>query len=183
MTPLLKSVFLVVLLSLLLGEHDAMRNGYLSYSISINLTTVHCLVDEDFLSVTIDTGSIKSNWSDINFTSTKIINMAKALNPIMLRVGGSSEDFLTFDLNGSDKRDIDDTVEDSNFKMSPSQWDAVNMFVQNVSWKLIFGLNQLLRNTDGSWDSSNAEKLIDYTMKKGYRVAWELGNGITRNVL
>ena len=107
--------------------------------------------------------------------------MAKVLNPAMLRVGGRREDTLIFDPNEGDnriyKRDIDDNVGDSNFKMSPSQWDAVNTFVQNVGWKLIFGLNQLLRNTDGSWDSSNAEQLIDYTMKKGYQVAWELGNG------
>ena len=184
MTPWQISVFCLVLLPLLSwAGHDHKRNGLSSGSISVNLDTVHFLVDKDFLSVTIDAGSINRNWSDINFTSTKVINMAKALNPAMLRVGGTSEDFLIFDPNEIEnriyERDIDDNVEDSNFKMSPSQWDAVNTFVQNVGWKLIFGLNQLLRNTDGSWDSSNAEQLIDYTMKKGYQVAWELGNGTT----
>ena len=184
MTPLQMSVFCLVLLPLLSwAGHGHKRNGLFSSPISVNLDSVHFIVNEDFLSVTIDAGSINRNWSDINFTSTKVINMAKALNPAMLRVGGTSEDFLIFDPNEGDnriyKRDIDDNGGDSNFKMSPSQWDAVNTFVQNVGWKLIFGLNQLLRNTDGSWDSSNAEQLIDYTMKKGYQVAWELGNGKT----
>ena len=53
-------------------------------------------VDPEFLSVTIDAGQIHDNWSDINFTAPRIINMAKGLNPAMLRVGGTSADFLLF---------------------------------------------------------------------------------------
>ena len=66
----------------------------------------------------------------------------------------------------------------SKFTMTKKELDAINDFVNEVGWRLIFGFNQLLRQSDGHWDSSNAEHLIDYTMKKGYEVAWELGNGI-----
>ena len=53
-------------------------------------------VDPQFLSVTIDAGDISSNWSGINFTAPRIVNMAKALNPAVLRVGGTSGDYLLF---------------------------------------------------------------------------------------
>ena len=54
-------------------------------------------VDPEFLSVTIDAGDMRSSWSvAINFTAPRIINMAKGLNPAMLRVGGTSADFLLF---------------------------------------------------------------------------------------
>ena len=53
-------------------------------------------VDRQFLSVTIDAGDISSNWSGINFTAPRIVNMAKALNPAVLRVGGTSGDYLLF---------------------------------------------------------------------------------------
>ncbi len=63
--------------------------------------------------------------------------------------------------------------------MNTSQWDAVNLFAEAVGWDFVFGLNLLLGYLvhNGAWDSSNAEELMDYTLSKGYRVNWELGNG------
>ena len=48
----------------------------------------------------------------------------------------------------------------------------------------MFGLNILVRkgvtnSSVGTWDPSNAQQLIEYTESKGYKVNWELGNGIT----
>ena len=54
-------------------------------------------VDPEFLSVTIGASQMRSNWSAaINFTAPRVINMAKGLNPAMLRVGGTSADLLLF---------------------------------------------------------------------------------------
>ena len=65
-------------------------------SIRLDMEGVVYEVDPGFLSVTIDAGQIHQNWQSINFTSPRVINMAKALNPAMLRVGGTSADFLLF---------------------------------------------------------------------------------------
>ena len=139
-------------------------------TIMVNLTGYVYEVSDQFLSVTIDAGNIHDNWEVINFTAPRIINMAKALAPAMLRVGGTSGDFIIFEettkLNGKE----------SNFTMNTTQWDAVNTFVEAVGWDFIFGLNVLLRK-NGSWDSANAEELLTYTTSKGYKVNWELGNG------
>ena len=54
------------------------------------------MVDPQFLSVAISVGNIRYNWTTINFTAPRILNMARALNPAMLRVGGTSGDYLSF---------------------------------------------------------------------------------------
>ena len=141
--------------------------------IMVNLTDHVYEVSDQFLSVTIDAGSIRHNWNTIDFTATRIINMAKVLAPAMLRVGGTSQDFLLFE--ETTKEQIINL--DSNFIMNASQWDAVNVFVEAVGWDFIFGLNVLLR-VNGSWNSTNAEELLTYTTSKGYKVNWELGNGM-----
>ena len=139
-------------------------------AIMVNLTGHVYEVSDQFLSVTIDAGFVNYNWDIINFTAPRVINMAKALVPAMLRVGGTSQDSIIFEESA-------ELVQGSNITMSTAQWDAVNMFVETVGWDFIFGLNALLRTSNGSWDSANAEELMTYTTSKGYKANWELGNG------
>ena len=139
-------------------------------AIMVNLTGYVYEVSDQFLSVTIDAGYINYNWEIINFTAPRVINMAKALVPAMLRVGGTAQDSIIFE-------ESTELVQRSNITMNTAQWDEVNIFVETVGWDIIFGLNALLRESDGSWDSANAEELLTYTTSKGYKVNWELGNG------
>lgn len=62
----------------------------------IDTTNFVAKTDPEFLSVTIDAGDIRSNWSGINFTAPRIQNMAAGLVPAMLRVGGTSGDYILF---------------------------------------------------------------------------------------
>ncbi|CAI8023721.1 Heparanase [Geodia barretti] len=140
--------------------------------IVLNVSAPISEVDPQFLSVTIDAGDISRNWSGITFTAQRIINMARGLTPAMLRVGGTSGDFLIF--NSS----TEETVQRTNFTMTPQQWDEVNKFVETVGWDFVFGLNALLRTPypNGSWDSDNARMLLSYSTSRNYTVQWELGN-------
>ena len=134
-------------------------------------------VDIDFLSVTIDISAIETNFRGVNLQSKGLINLAKALEPVTVRVGGTSGDFLLFsDTQGKPWYNVSSH---SAYTMTTEQFDILNTFVTEAGWKLVFGLNQLLRLSDGQWNSSNAELLIDYCMTKGYKVAWELGNGMS----
>ncbi|XP_029484200.1 heparanase-like isoform X2 [Oncorhynchus nerka] len=54
--------------------------------------------------------------------------------------------------------------------------DLLYSFTNCSGLDLIFGLNELLRTTGNSWDSSNARTLIQYCESKQYSMAWELGN-------
>ena len=61
--------------------------------------------------------------------------------------------------------------------VAAEMYDQLHQFVSKVGWMLIFDLNVLVRS-NGSWDPTNAIQLMDYTVKKGYKMAgWELGNG------
>ena len=148
-------------------ESKANRDSY----VELETTAPFSLVDPQFLSVTIDAGDIGRNWAGITFTAQRIINMARALVPAMLRVGGTAEDFVLFNTS---------TLKDSNITMTLQQWDAVNKFVEIVGWDFIFGLNAFLRTPypDGIWDSNNARLLMSYSNSKNYTVQWELGNGL-----
>ena len=127
--------------------------------ILLETTAPFSIVDPQFLSVTIDAGDIGRNWSGITFTAQRIINMARALVPAMLRVGGTAEDFVYFNTS---------TIKESNITMTVKQWDAVNEFVEIVGWDFIFGLNAFLRTPypNGTWDSNNARLLMSYSNSK-----------------
>lgn len=42
---------------------------------------------------------------------------------------------------------------------------------------MIFDLNVLIRKPDGSWDDSNAKKIIHFARKEKMDIDWQLGNG------
>ena len=69
------------------GFQSRFQSGFLDFKVDF----------DQFLSVTIDAGNIKYNWEVINFTAPRVINMAKALVPAMLRVGGTSGNFIIFE--------------------------------------------------------------------------------------
>ena len=143
-------------------------------------------VSDKFLSVTIDAGSIQTKtWDSINFTAPKVLNLAKALRPAMLRIGGTAQDSLLFqntksELTHNRLADIHRATNGGKlFYMTTDTWDKINQFAVDAGWDLIFGLNALLRNSpNGSWDSRNAQELFNYTLVKQYSVSWELGNGM-----
>ena len=164
--------FLCVFVCHVWGLHslgDTMANR-----IRVDLDQAIFRVSEQYLSVCLSAGWLTlPNWTIDSFPA-RAVNMAKALAPAMLRVGGKKEDYMVFNKT---LRGLPQPVE-AEYQMSPLQWDALNEFTKNVGWDLIFGLNILLNKTDTSlWDPANAKELFDYTKSKGYKVSWELGNG------
>lgn len=161
--------------------------------ITVDTTARITRVPSSFLSVTIDAGAIASNFKGFSFTEPRVVNMARGLSPAVVRVGGTSEDRITYVANGgplrsSEKRPLEamDEMLDrlaarmplaEGFTMNYSQWDAINSFARSVGWNLTFGLNAQQRTKGGQWNMTNAEMLIRYTEKRGYHVNWELGNG------
>ena len=150
---------------------------------SVDLDEASHVVSDQFLSVTIDAGSVRSNWDGLDLKSQRVINMGKALAPAMLRIGGYRQDFLLFNTTNIVKNQyvVGPRVGSSvNSTMNASQWDAINEYALATGWDIIFGLNVFLRNPwpGGDWDTTNAEMMMKYTESKGYKVSWELGNGI-----
>uniref|UniRef100_K1Q170 Heparanase n=1 Tax=Magallana gigas TaxID=29159 RepID=K1Q170_MAGGI len=119
---------------------------------------------------------VKENWKYFNLKSVKTQTLAAGLSPSYLRVGGTDADFVIFTGREVSTDENIRKFDPINFTMSETSWDSIHRFTQKVGWTLIFDLNSLYR-TDGVWNSSNAEALIKYSIKKNYSMAgWELGN-------
>ena len=67
-----------------------------STEIEVSLDRVAFEVDETFLSIVLGIINMKESWVAINLTAPRTINLAAALNPAMLRLGGKMGDFLLF---------------------------------------------------------------------------------------
>uniref|UniRef100_A0A8C8K161 Heparanase n=1 Tax=Oncorhynchus tshawytscha TaxID=74940 RepID=A0A8C8K161_ONCTS len=129
-------------------------------------------------------------------TSPKLRTLAQALSPAFLRFGGTRQDFMTFNpaFLHSNELELPQILEerlkqewalqevllqkeDLQRKYQKYAVDLLYSFTNCSGLDLIFGLNELLRTTGNSWDSSNARTLIQYCESKQYSMAWELGNG------
>ncbi|PVD35611.1 hypothetical protein C0Q70_02574 [Pomacea canaliculata] len=156
-----------------------------------------------FLSVTLDTHLVQTNWSTFDlkvgltapaftsvrvcvstfdFRSTKVKNLAHALSPSYLRLGGTMADSLYFQSGISQSSH---EVEEKNvgitnrpqFNMTAEQFDDINLFACTVGWDFIMDLNVLTRFPNDSWNPSNARELLRYGSEKNYSiVGFQLGN-------
>lgn len=65
----------------------------------------------------------------------------------------------------------------SNFTISGADLLAVYDFAKKSKLRMIFDLNVLLKNPDGSWNDINAQKIIAFAKNQGMELDWQLGNG------
>ena len=134
----------------------------------INILKPATTVDIKFLSLTIGSMGIKHHFKHFHLKSKKLLALAKGLtglekNPnVYLRFGGGNVDHTEFD--------------PTEYILNATMFTDLCEFVNELDWKLIFGLNLLNRYPDGSWDPSNAVKLIDFAVKSGFDIQFELGN-------
>ena len=142
-------------------------------TVSINLNQSVFTVSKKFLSVAITVGLIREHWPHISFTSEKFFTLAKGLSPVFLRVGGTAEDFLIYD----DSTGLNKYKNFTNFTITHKDLDKIHLLSSKANWDVLFGLNVLLRQKDGSWNASNPKQIMQYVADNGYHFGWELGNG------
>ena len=107
----LVSCLLVLALHLISATVGASHSNSNSVDVQVDLSRVNRTVHSDFLSVTIDAGAIHSNWHGVDLKMPRLINMAKALAPCTLRVGGTSGDFILYSVSGSSSSWRNDSVQ------------------------------------------------------------------------
>ena len=177
-------------------------NTEMTAVINIDTSKVLAQVDERFLSVAL--GMINKNWKQLDLNNARVINMAKALSPAFLRLGGTGADLATFNKtrmsndirqldrfgnrsqkDGNAKHRTKDECDEIELKLHKSRknvtitqndWIDLNLFTKKVNWTLLFDVNAILKRADGCWDSSNFKKLLEFSSSLGYSpIAWELG--------
>lgn len=65
----------------------------------------------------------------------------------------------------------------SNFTITGADLLAVYNFTVKSKLRMIFDLNVLLRNPDGSWNDTNAQEIITFAKNQAMELDWQLGNG------
>uniref|UniRef100_A0A8C9W1Y0 Heparanase n=1 Tax=Scleropages formosus TaxID=113540 RepID=A0A8C9W1Y0_SCLFO len=168
--------------------------------LSVNVSRVLKVVSERFLSVAIDASLLAEEKFMYLLSSQKLRTLAKALTPGFLRFGGTKQDFMVFsphtrsnaalrpDGNAAQRLKKEWAEQEvllqkeeiqghySKVRFSEHAVDLLYSFANCSGFDLIFGLNALLRTKNNSWDSRNAETLLNYCESQNYSMSWELGN-------
>ena len=191
-TCMISSLFLIIFLS---------SNVEMTSVVKIDTSKIIAQVDERYLSVAL--GMINKNWKQLDLNNQRVINIAKALAPAFVRLGGTGADLATF--NDSETQDSNvinkfrspkdslskhkarevNGCEDLNLKLqkvrknvtiTKDDWMDLNVYAHKVNWTLLFDVNVILKRSDGCWDSSNYQKLLEFSSNLRYGpIAWELG--------
>eukprot|EP00249_Psilotum_nudum_P005623 c19067_g2_i1 orf=852-2249(+) len=159
-------------------------------------------VDDDYICATLDWWPPqKCDYGRCSWGSASLLNLdlknpilenaIKAFSPLKLRLGGSLQDNVIYNLGKPIKacvpfvRNQSAMFGFSGGCLSMWRWDALNRFFQNTGATVAFGLNALYGRSNvggvyGPWNSTNARDLIQYSVKHGYKIqAWEFGNELS----
>jgi len=102
----------------------------------------------------------------VNFSDSMLRKRMQDLSPSFLRIGGSAQDFVVYDVGSPP--DCGDLC------LSMDQWQAMHDAVNETGNGLVFGLSDLYgivrheHKTD--WNSSNARALLKETKRRGLQI-------------
>ncbi|KAK4395884.1 Heparanase-like protein 1 [Sesamum angolense] len=187
-------VFLAFLPAILGQKSDEAR-------LVVDTSTTVAETDVNYICATIDWWpQDKCNYNRCPWGSSSVINLdlshpflgnaIQAFKNLRIRVGGSLQDQVLYDVGNSTspcnsfRKEKGGLFGFSKGCLSMKRWDELNNFFKKTGVLLTFGLNALNGRQHirrgvwgGDWDSSNARDFIRYTISKGYHVdSWEFGN-------
>ena len=168
----------LIILGLIISVHTKQ-----STNLTVFLEKVVGISSEYLVSYTIDTGAFYDT-PGMNFTAPTLQYMAKQLNPVILRVGGSTADKTYYFTNTQTGNCTEKLPKDYNCFTKQNLEDLIN-FVENVGCKMIFGLSigypTYPNPNTTSWNSSNTQQFLQYIVGNDYTkyfYGFTLGNEI-----
>lgn len=93
---------------------------------------------------------------------------ATVLMHFIIQIMQSSSEKISSPVDGQDI---------SNFTISGADLLTVYNFAVKSKLRMIFDLNVLLRNPNGSWNDTNAQNIITFAKNHAMDLDWQLGNG------
>ena len=149
--------------------------------VSINSKNEVARVDTGFLSFTTETGRFMRGQIPYHtrhhkkqqrfFALCQGLSLQNEFPSAYWRIGGRKSSELVF------REHSNENFNPEKNSFNTHDWDELHTFARKLNWTVNFAINGLLRNGDGSWNSTNAEELLKYTKAKGYNVNFDLGKG------
>lgn len=107
----------------------------------------------------------------VNLDDPLLRAAAAALSPGLLRIGGSEDDVVRYQMGGESARDCHSGAEFRHHNVSlcltPARWDAVNAFAEDAGLRLVFGVSYFT-DANREWASDNVAALLNYTAAKNH---------------
>ena len=107
----------------------------------------------------------------LSLNSKKLDRLVQALGPAYVRVGGSEADKIHYFEDPTNDKD--------SLVLTKAMWDSLHAFIQrnNLAFSFTVKYGLFKRQLHGDWQGSEAEKLLRYSLERGYRIdVCELGN-------
>ena len=154
------------------------------FALDIDIDTsqyIHQARDE-FLSIDLDCSLIAHKWETFHPLNPAVVNMAKSLSPAILRLGGTSCDWVIFNETRRINNLLTPTNPDLDYNetsiLKITDWDNLMNLTHQANLSLLFDANVMLRNKSSArWDPTNFHHFLVYNDKKGYsNMMFELGN-------
>ncbi|CAL4121240.1 unnamed protein product, partial [Meganyctiphanes norvegica] len=153
-------------------------------------------VPATFLSVALGSRLIQRGWEHFNTSSSLVRTLSSALSPAILRMGGSSANYLYYDPEATKIENNENNYQHisipkyddqgssyeyrymnyTNYTMLGYDLNNLLEFVDAVNFTLLWDMNHFLREADGGWDPTNARMIIEEVSRKSPNVIWQLGN-------
>jgi heparanase 1 len=171
--------------------------------VEVDARSILSTTDEAFLCATLDWWPPdKCDYGTCAWGQASLLNLdlanplleksLRALYPFRIRLGGTLQDHIVYDVGLSPGQSCLPIVKDETYMfgfregcLSMERWVALNTLFAKTGTLVAFGLNALynrqqVSNAWGPWDSSNARALIDFSVKQNIQIdAWELGNELS----
>jgi hypothetical protein len=145
-------------------------------------------IDERFVSFAVDLDQLAGGtfWDPAggpttvrvppyDFSRERIRNLARALGPAYMRLGGSASDRTYYDLSDAPS----EAPPPFQLVLDRAEWDAANAFAADLGLEIVFTVAAGAGPRDGDrrWTPDNARVLLAYTKERGYPLAaLEFGN-------
>ena len=173
------------------------NSSTLNYTLSLNTSNILRTVNEPFYGFTIDFWNNEDSygkWSPdagiltLNLSNPNLIALTKELAPAKLRIGGSPEDSVVYDINGECSQQYGlpqygcSQTTNTNYYgcINKTRWIEINNFGLETGVDVIFGLNACYGrpSPDQPMNFSNIISLLNFTQTFAQNsfFGFELGN-------
>ncbi|XP_043269101.1 uncharacterized protein [Venturia canescens] len=140
--------------------------------LTVNVKKPLALTSDKFLSYTLDP-TVVLTGDALTRHAERSVNMARALSPAFVRIGGPRSNSYTFVRPRSMHFE-----EDPNFTITESNWINVNRWAENAGLDILVCITPQhteIGGGDSVWDSRNALDLISFSDQMGFNTSWQLG--------